>query len=301
MSLFKYYTTGLGYIDIEFRDQYSALLDPDQDATFYVEVYDGDDALQDTFTLTSSPVAIESIETGRFKVEDFGLTGFAEGTAYYRWYAKVSGVAIPRYPVAENCFSIISGTSGYNLCTRDDLKTYLKILSSSEDAFLDQLILRATAFIENWCRRNFASREHTDYYTGDNTNTLLLDHRPVTAITTIQDVHGEAYSYGASDEHDYWEVYEDSGLLVLLQDTFPKWQPRTVKIVYTAGFSAIPEDVRQVCIEIAAAKFYLKERQKGGIASTTFGGETVRYTRDDLSAAQKQWLAPYRVPTMGAA
>lgn len=292
--MYQYYPHDLGFIDVQFRDGTWNLFDPDQDASFYVEVYDADDVLRHTLTLGSTP-PIEKISTGKFMVQDIPLTDFEFGVAYYRWYAKQAGTPLNMYPVFEFCFQVLESVADSLLCTLADVKTHLQIESTKHDAWLNKLIVRASAFIAGYCGRVFPSTLHTEYYTGDGTNTLVLDQAPVTAITSIEDAHGNSgVSYAAGDEHVDWELDGGPGILMLLRAVFGTWPPKTWKIVYTAGYATAPEVVIQACIEIVADKFYLKERQKSGVMSETFGGKTVQYRDDDLSPAQKRMLAQFR-------
>lgn len=297
--MYQYYPHEEAYIDIQFRDGDWSLFDPDQDATFYVELYDSGDTKRATVTLSTTP-AIQKISTGKYKVEEIALTNFAVGAAYYKWYAYKNGSPIDTYPVIENCFQVLTAVSGTWLCTLEDLKTHLEITGSDQDAFLNNLIGRATQFIETYCNRQLASREFTEYYSGDGTNSIMLPNTPITAVSQIKDdKSGEAdFDYGSSDENDAFS-FESWGK-VLLTDGDVFYEPgstyplRNYKFVYTGGYVAIPEDLCQVCIELAAAKFYLKDKQRQGVASKSAGGQTITYRPDDLSPAQKEVLEAYR-------
>lgn len=301
--MYQYYPHELGFIDVQFRDGTWQLYDPDQDASFYVEVYDQGDTLRGTFHLSSTP-PIEQISTGKFKVADIPLTAFGTGVAYYRWYAKVSGTPIEMYPVFEFCFQVMEATTGSWLCTLADLRTYLKIpdADTAQDNHLENLISRATAFVQTLLRRTIVSAEHTVYLSGDGSGSIMLPDYPVTAVALIEDsLSGEAeFSFTDSDlNEEFW--FEEDGELMLMggyvfRSPSGSIPARNYKLTYTAGYSTSPEDLRQVCIELAAAKYYLGEKQKQGIATKTFGGETITYLKDDLSPAQSMILDRYRRP-----
>jgi len=307
--MYQYYPHDLGFIDVQFRDGTWNLFDPDQDIDFRVNVFDSADNFRRCFKLTTSPPIIR-ISVGKFKVEGIILNDpvvpFAYGVAYYRWYAKKDGVPIQMYPVFEFCFEVVEPTTGVSLCTLEDLKTHLEIESDSQDAFLSNLVLRATHFIETYCNRQLASREFTEYYSGDGTNSIMLPNTPVTAVTQIKDdKSGQAdFDYDSGDENDVFS-YESWGKLLLTNgDVFREpsstYPLRNYKIVYTGGYATAPEDLRQVCVELAAAKFYLKDKQRQGIASKSVAGQTITYRPDDLSPAQKEVLEAYRTIVTGA-
>jgi hypothetical protein len=304
--MYQYYPHEHGFMDVQFRDGTWMLFDPDQDASFYVELYDADDVLQDTFTLGSTP-PIQAISTGKFKVEDIPLTAFAEGVAYYRWYAKLSGVPLNMYPVFEYCFQVLEATSGSWLCTLADLRTYLKIATAdtAQDDHLENLIGRATAFIQTITRRTIVSIEHTVYVSGDGTNTLMLRNYPLTAVALVEDsLSGqEDFSFTGADLNTEFGFEDDGELILMGGDVFrlpgSTYPARNYKVTYTAGYPARPEDLRQVCVELAAAKYYLGEKQQQNVATKTFGGETITYRADDLSPAQKLIIDRYVGPAMG--
>lgn len=295
----KFYTSDYGYTDAEFRNN-GVLADPDQDATFYVEIYDSDDVLQDTYTLLTTP-AIEQIETGAFKVEVFPLTGFATGgIGYAKWYAKVGGEEIEPYPFIDYWGQLLPSPTGYNLCSLEDLKWHLNITRATDDTQLGNLILRATAFIERYCDREFMSREHTEYHTGDGTARLKLNHFPVTAISSIADSSEFAtFSYDDGDEHEYWDCEYDNGIVQLLYEAFPKYPPRAIEVIYTAGYATAPEDLKQLCVELAAARYHQRNRQ--GIVSTNItGAAQTTYRNDELSPMQLLMLDGYGDIVTGA-
>jgi hypothetical protein len=307
--MYQYYPHDLGFIDVQFRDGTWNLYDPDQDASFWVHVYDADDMVKWVFSLATD-VPIIRISTGKFKVEGIVLDNdpspFAFGVAYYKWYAKKDGVEINMYPVFEFCFEVVEPTTGISLCTLEDLKTHLEIEASGQDPFLTNLVLRGTQFIETYCNRQFMSREFTEYYSGDGTSSIMLPNTPITAVTQIKDdKSGQAgFDYDDTDENDAFSFEEWGKLLLTNGDVFREpsstYPLRNYKIVYTGGYATAPEDLRQVCMELAAAKFYLKDKQRQGIASKSVAGQTISYRPDDLSPAQKEVLEAYRTIVTGA-
>lgn len=296
---YNYYPYEDGYMDVEFRDG-GVLVDPDQDATFYVELYDADDTLQATFTLATTP-AITKISTGRYKVEEIDLSSFAVGSAYAHWYAKLSGVEFSPYPYEELVFSVLEDATG--LCTREDLKTYLRIPSTdtSQDAFLDHLVTRTTAFIQSYTRQTLLETTHTEYFSGNGSSRTVVKEMPVTAVTVLTDDKSGQADFDYTDADLNVEFgFEEWGLIVLMNGlTFRKpdsiYPPRNYKVTYTAGYSSVPDDLRQVAVELAARTYYRKEHQKQGKATHSLGGETVTYTADELTSMQRAMLAPFKV------
>lgn len=299
--MYQYYPHDLAFIDIQFRDGTWNLYDPDQDASFWVHVYDSEDMVKWIFSL-STPVPIIRISTGKFKVEgiilDQGPSPFAFGVAYYRWYAEKDGVPIEMYPVFEFCFQVLESISGNMLCSLAAVKTYLNLTSSNHDPFLNAAIVTATRFLERYCRRIFKVTDYDEYYDGDGTNRLVLNQMPVQSITLIEDAYGgSGTSYDDTDEHGRWECYWDEGILELISDVFPSRPPKTNRVTYSAGYQTIPEDVAQVAKELVALEFKRSNRtgaSRLGVMATTMAGQNVQYRSEDLSPLHKKILAPYR-------
>ena len=69
---------------------------------------------------------------------------------------------------------------------------------------------------------------------------------------------------------------------------------QNVTISYSAGYTTIPPDIAQACIELVALRY--RERTRIGEVSKSLGGaETVTYAQKDLTAAIKTLLQAYRM------
>jgi len=160
------------------------------------------------------------------------------------------------------------------LTTLADLKTYLGITDSSEDALLNLLIDDANAAILGYIGRTIEQATLTEYYSGDGTQMLVLKQRPVTAVTSVH-VDQSGYSgqgSGAFASSTEWTAGEDfyirtvvenesnTGELVAIKGpgtftadhqpkTWGEWPLGTgnIKVVYTAGYSTVPSDLAAAC------------------------------------------------------
>ena len=68
------------------------------------------------------------------------------------------------------------------------------------------------------------------------------------------------------------------------------------RVLYTAGYIAIPEDVREACAQIVAT-YYWQTKRDPGLIQESIAGELTRITsihRDSLTPVVKGLLAPYR-------
>ena len=176
------------------------------------------------------------------------------------------------------------------LTTLDEVKTFLGVTTSSQNARWDALRAAAELFVKRWCRRDFESQQYTQFLDGTGTKFLALRHRPVTAVAEVS--LASRWSYGAAggpayaaltEGHD-WALQKrsrstgDTGVLVRLNGNWPQhpgfarshvlsWEQEpglgNVKCVYTAGFTVIPEDLKLAVAQVAA--FIHRTAKRGGL------------------------------------
>ena len=165
------------------------------------------------------------------------------------------------------------------LTTLADLKTYLGITDTSEDDLLNLLIADADAAILGYIGRTIESATLTEYYSGDGTQMLVLQQRPVTAVTSanVDDGGYAGQASGAFPVATAWTAGEDffirtvvenesnTGELVAIKGpgtftgdreprTWGEWPLGTgnIKVVYTAGYATVPSDLAGACRILAA-------------------------------------------------
>jgi len=155
-------------------------------------------------------------------------------------------------------------------------------LSGVNSTLLENLLSAAGRIIEDYCGREFESGSHTERHTGDGTAQVWLRHFPITALTsvTITDGNGTDYSIDTG-EFDYdASTREGDGRLWFYPwvegtsrdyNVFPTGQTKNVSIVYTAGFSTMPDDIQEACIKIALALYGQGATSKPGVTSFKMG------------------------------
>ena len=90
------------------------------------------------------------------------------------------------------------------LTTLADLKTYLGISDSSEDALLNLLIADADAAILGYIGRTIEQATLTEYYSGDGTQMLVLKQRPVTVFAVLYRLYGSLRYKDLEAWQDTW-------------------------------------------------------------------------------------------------
>ena len=182
-----------------------------------------------------------------------------------------------------------------SLTTRAALKLYLGIdaADSDHDDLLDSLIAYASERIESHCRRAFASAEVTEYLDGPGTSRLVLARRPVTALAGVYEDADRDFGEDTVIPDDELALYPETGVVERVNGIFPRGT-RNVKVEYTGGYAAIPDDVAIACVKLAAAWYAHARTGADGVASETLGGYSAEYSARALPADVEGALAPYR-------
>lgn len=83
--------------------------------------------------------------------------------------------------------------------------------------------------------------------------------------------------------------------LALMDDPGPAWYGGSLfwRVIYTAGFQAIPEDVQEACAQWVAALFWATKRDPGASQVATVGVSTIT-THADMPPQVRNLLRPYR-------
>lgn len=183
------------------------------------------------------------------------------------------------------------------LTTLEALKIHLGITETGEDQKLTQWLIAADKTVERFTGRKLASQQHTEYFDGNGRPLLVLTHRPVTAITSVHVDHDGYYGHGASafPAATEWtlgtdfapkrldESEENGGILLALKSrdfahvehidrgVWPCGNGN-IKVVYTAGYTDIPEDVQEaVWLLVAEIRKMAEKNVSGPLAGETFG------------------------------
>jgi len=177
-----------------------------------------------------------------------------------------------------------------DLTTVANLKQWLNISTTTDDALLARLVTACSTAIQNYLNRQFASASYTDNIDGEATNAIILGNYPVTAVASLT-IDGIAIpsSTGTGVPGFVWDMYGVQLVPGLYQFTRGNGN---ITVSYTAGYAAIPLDLEQACIEFAALRY--KERARIGIASQTLAGETVTYLNAAMPASVVSYLQQFK-------
>ncbi len=187
-------------------------------------------------------------------------------------------------------------SASVNLTTPADVKAYLGLTGSAQDALLTALIARASEAIERYCSREFAQLARTEYYDGRGVPRLILRQRPVAAAPApvLIDDLDRLFAPGSAIPAADILLRAEEGIIELRRGDFQDGR-LNIKVTYTAGYAAVPAPLAQACILLAAALFHRGQQGGDGIASENQGGVySVTYAGLLITPEIRELLDPYR-------
>lgn len=189
------------------------------------------------------------------------------------------------------------------LATLAELKLYLGISESGEsdpvnDDLLGQLIDYASERIESHCERAFAEGEITEYHDGSGIHRIVLRRRPVTDLSAVYEDADREFGEATKLLELDLVLYPEKGLVVRVGAVFPEGA-LNVKVVYTAGYETIPDDVAAACVKLAASWYAHARAGADGVLRETLGDYSALYEHRALPADVEACLAPYRERAVG--
>ena len=172
-----------------------------------------------------------------------------------------------------------------NLVTLQQYKDFAGLQGVQKDARINVIISSISQLVKSYCGTSFVdyySSAKTEYFDilDPLTDRVMLDESPLVAVTSVQERTDQASSYVTlitenSDSSGKYEYIVDtvSDSIIRTQSTGTKYFPKgrkAVKVVYTAGYSATPADLRLALFDLI--KYYLKDERKERM---TIAGATV--------------------------
>jgi len=156
-----------------------------------------------------------------------------------------------------------------NLITLQDYKTAEGINQPKDDARLEVIIPSVSELVKTYCGNSFV-----DYYSSNKTeifdinwssHVVQLTESPVNAIVSVQErsSYSESYATLTTGAYEYYlDTVTDSVYRTLSSGGFKSWARGVgaVKVVYTAGYSAVPSDLKLAILDLVT--YYLKDEHK---------------------------------------
>ena len=203
------------------------------------------------------------------------------------------------------------------LVTAAEVRDYIPGLTgTAEDTLLDTLIARAGAALAHYCAFEPASDddvpslESTSYTRYVNApdpadpRRIQLPHRPLVEVTSVHDDADWAHGASTLVSTDDYVVDKRAGEIRLKPNTShafssdgrsPRWSDseQTIKVVYTAGYATIPDDLKQACVLLV--QHWWELRTAAGEQARTFDGNSVTRIPRKIPSHVLELVAPYRL------
>lgn len=171
--------------------------------------------------------------------------------------------------------------------------------STSLTAFIYSAISRVSTKYHSYVGRPLTEQMYVGLYDGCNTSKLNLRNTPILSVQSIQYRNSLSDSWTSVDITNNLYVYRN---YIELANTCFNYGSQNYRIIYTSGYSPIPEEVEQIAIEDIA--IMIKESNIGGGKSLGILGQGSRNadvalpfntTFIDLSSKHKEILNRYKV------
>lgn len=180
--------------------------------------------------------------------------------------------------------------SSIALTTVSGVKQYGSMPDATDnDSLIESLINRVSSLFESFTDRTFVSREFTEYYDGLG-YVLFPDHYPITTVSGIWDDTDWMWPSTSLVDSSYYRVVD--GNRIVLNDKYLTVYSQNVKIIYTAGYETVPEDIEQACIEEVLHRYI--GRTQVDVASKTLEDGTALFTPRSLLPQVIEALKPYK-------
>lgn len=182
------------------------------------------------------------------------------------------------------------------LTTLANAKDHLNIPTANTDfdSRITRFINAASEQIENYLDRKLLTASYTEYKDGRNSNRMMVKQFPVTAVAGlyIDDAHlfTDPSTLIASTEYKF----TPSGEIILYSRAFPRGE-QNVKIVYTAGYTAITDMpvIENSCLWVVEWYYDMQGDRRVGNKSKGKNNETVSFHSEWPSWLLAQ-LDPYK-------
>ena len=162
-----------------------------------------------------------------------------------------------------------------NLVTLQQYKDFAGLQGVKTDARFNTIIPQVTEVVKNYCGSSiidYYGSDKTEYFDilDDRTSRIMLDESPLVSVSQVQERDDQASSYVTlitenSDSSGKYEYIIDTitDSIIRTNSTGVKYFPKghkAVKVVYRAGYSATPEDLKLAVFDLI--KYYLKDERK---------------------------------------
>ena len=177
---------------------------------------------------------------------------------------------------------------------------------NKDDSKIDILVASISQLVKTYCGNaivDYYSSAKTETFDIDDTYTseIFVTESPLNSVTSVQERDSIADSYTTLTANtDYYVDTEHDRIYRIDGEKSTKYFKKgfaSVKVVYTAGYSAVPTDLKLAVFDLVT--YYLKEEHKTqrSIAGTTLRNEGSTSIRNDIGVPDhiKRVLDLYKI------
>jgi hypothetical protein len=178
-----------------------------------------------------------------------------------------------------------------NLITLQDYKTAEGITQPKDDARLNVLIPSVSQLVKTYCGNTFvdfySSNKTEEFNINWGTHAVQLTESPVNAIVSVQerDSYSDSYTTLTTGAYEYALDTHTDSVLRTTSSGYKNWPTGVgaVKVVYTAGYSAVPGDLKLAVLDLIT--YYLKDehKQRQSIAGATLQNQGSTSQQNNVS------------------
>jgi uncharacterized phiE125 gp8 family phage protein len=178
------------------------------------------------------------------------------------------------------------------LATLADVKAWLDINNTTNDALLTRLIDAASAFIESFLNRKIELDVYTELRSGNGKPYLTLRNYPIVSVSSIK-INGDEAEIIQADDFSSKGIKFD-GRQLIGQNIIFSCGNSNILINYIAGFSEVPFDVQQACIEMVSHRFKNMRGDRLGVSGKSLAGESISFSQKDMTSSTREYLSEYK-------
>ena len=219
------------------------------------------------------------------------------------------------------------------LCTVDDIKSFLNITGTAQDALLQICLDSASQSIRDYLDSAIEQSSYTHFFDGTGLRSIVLRQRPVITVSSVY-LDASGY-YGQAPGGfpvntllvsgvDYVLTYDDAGSSGVSRSGILKrigtgdlnlytafntlaagnrgsaWTrgTGTIKVVYTAGWPTVPPSIKLACISLSSLIYTNRSRAGLQVSSESLGSYSYSLSGSGGGAPEmgsvRQLLAAYR-------
>lgn len=181
-----------------------------------------------------------------------------------------------------------------NLVTIYEYKDSQNITGVKDDARITSLVASVSQLIKSYCGNSFVdyySTAKTEYFNIDyDTHIVQLSESPIVSITSVHERSSQADDYvllekdGSNGKYDYYIDNSTDSIFRTTDEQYKNWEKgvAAVKVIYTAGYSDIPEDLKLAAYDLITYYYRDEYKTRRTIAGATIDNQTTSTLRANV-------------------